>query len=400
MSATSATGWPYAPDRAEITGDIAALSSLTRSSARSGERESADYVASRLRAAGVLDVWHEGFRYQHTYTLAHAVHTLPALVAAARGGFAGTAVNLLAWASLELEVSGRRQWVRRLLPAGGGVNVLGRIPARSAPRATVVLVAHHDAANTGVVWNPRIVAFGARRRLKRRRFAPFMAPLRTAFVLAAAGSLGTSRAANVARGTGCAVMGLALAVDADVARSPTVPGASDNASGVAVILDLARALARTPLEHVEVLILAPGAEEAGMGGMSSFLAAHRARLAQGNTFVFGLDTLGAGRPILAESEGAMAAHHYLEPDLAIVEEGAAIAGERQPARWRLGAWTDPILAVFAGLPAASLLSIGPGYFPGYHHPTDVPERVQWQSVESCARIAAGTLQAISRCYAS
>jgi len=80
----------------------------------------------------------------------------------------------------------------------------------------------------------------------------------------------------------------------------------------------------------------------------------------------------------------------------VVEEGAAIAGEASPERWRLGGWTDPILAVFAGLPAASLLSIGPGYFPGYHHHSDVAERVQWHSVASCARIAAGTVQALAR----
>ena len=46
----------------------------------------------------------------------------------------------------------------------------------------------------------------------------------------------------------------------------------------------------------------------------------------------------------------------------------------------------------AGLPAVSLLSMGPGYFPGYHHPDRRPRAVDLDCVGRCARIAAGTVQ--------
>jgi len=130
--------------------------------------------------------------------------------------------------------------------------------------------------------------------------------------------------------------------------------------------------------------------------MRAFLAAHQQRLAQRPTLILGLDTLGAGTPIVARAEGALRTQRYRDADLALADEGAAIAGLPAPERWRLGGWTDPVLALDAGLPAISLLSMGPGHFPHYHHPTDTPANVDWASVDACARIAHGIAQAFSR----
>ena len=109
-----------------------------------------------------------------------------------------------------------------------------------------------------------------------------------------------------------------------------------------------------------------------------------------------LDTVGSGTPIVAAAEGAVRTHRYRERDLALADEGAALAGLAAPQRWRIGAWTDPLVALRAGLPAISLLSMGPGYYPHYHHPSDLPEHVDWDCVASCARIAHGTLRALDR----
>jgi hypothetical protein len=86
----------------------------------------------------------------------------------------------------------------------------------------------------------------------------------------------------------------------------------------------------------------------------------------------------------------MLAHAFAEADLATVDAGALRAGLDAPQRWRLGGWTDPVLARFAGLRAACLLSIGPhGLFTNYHLPSDVPEAVDFGCVEQCIAIAAG-----------
>lgn len=388
--------WQYEPCLDPIRRDVEALASMNRSSARPGEWRSAAWLVHRLREVGVGDVEVCRYRYQATYALAHGIHNLAGAVACARGGVRGAALASATLYSYELEVNGRAQWLRRLLPGAEGANVVGRIPAAGTSRATLALVAHHDAANTGLVWHPRLVAAGCARHQRRRRVDPFLAPIELALGTAVVAGLlpRRARAGRAARAAAAALLAVGVMADADVARSDTVPGASDNATGVAVCLDLAAAIAATPLEHVEVLILLVGSEEAGMGGMAAFV--NDTPFDPASTFVLGLDTLGAGSPIVCTGEGAMREQRYREADVRLVEEAAATAGERIPARWRIGGWTDPILAVHRGLPAASLLSMGPGYFPHYHHPSDTPQNVDWDSVRRCARIAGGVAHVCER----
>ena len=78
------------------------------------------------------------------------------------------------------------------------------------------------------------------------------------------------------------------------------------------------------------------------------------------------------------------------------EAGARRAGVEPPRCWRIGTWTDPILARFAGLPAISLLSVGPkGVFTNYHRMTDLPEHVDFDSVEHAVAIAWGVLEELA-----
>jgi hypothetical protein len=385
----------YEPDLHSIRHDVASLCELRRSSARPGERASAQWLADRLGELGVAEVEIEPYRYQATYALAHGLHNVGGMVASALGGPRGAALAAATLCSYEMEVSGAGQWLRRLLPGGEGANVIARVPAAGRRRATLVLVAHHDAANTGLIWSPAAVKAGGARHLRRRRVDPFMAPMELSLCLAAAGSL-FGRKGRAARALAAGVLGLGCLADADVARNETVPGACDNASGVAACLDLLRALAAEPLPETDVLAAFTGSEEAGMGGMSAFLDRHGASLERQPGFVLGLDTLGAGTPIVCNAEGAMRAQRYHERDIALVEEGAAIAAMPSPERWRIGGWTDPVLALHRGLPCASVLSMGPGYFPNYHHPTDTVGRVRWACVIACARIAAGTIEAFER----
>lgn len=336
---------------ARLRDDIEQLAALVRDSAGAGEREAAQWVAGRMRAEGVSDVRVEPYRGRTTYGWAWLAY----LAAGVLGPRWAAAAAL---AALELDGSGRRRLLR--WPAGEGANVVGRVPAAGERRRTVVLVAHHDAANTGLMWHP---ALAATRRPHGTRQEGFAWSLALPLLLRLAG---LRRAALWT----AAPQALLLA---DVARGATVPGANDNATGVAGILALAGELARDPLPDAEVLVVSTGCEESGMDGMRAFLAAHP--LDPADTLVVSLDTLGSGTPIVLEGEGVLLTHRY--PDLL---DGAE--------RRRLGGWTDPILAVFAGIPAISILSLGPdGTIPHYHHPTDLPEHVDLDCLERCLELA-------------
>ncbi len=374
-------------DRSALRADVEALAGMGRGSASAGEREAAAWIAGRLRERGVGDVRVEAFRGRRTFAWSHLAHAVAGLVAARLGGGRGAALAAGALLSLELEASGRASWLARFLGRSEGANVVARVPARGERRRTAVLVVHHDAARTGWTW--RLLA---RLPVRPRRVEPFEAAFAAGLALVAAGCAARKPGAQRA---GALPLAVAAAAQTDIARSAVVPGASDNASGVAALLALAEALAAAPLEHVEVLGVSTGCEESGMDGMRAFLRGHGAELDPGATVVVGLDTLGGEEPIVCAAEGAVLTHRYREQDLALVDEGASRAGLDPPARWRIGGWTDPVLARFAGLPAVCLLSAGPRGLQNYHLPTDIPDGVDWDCVERCVRLAAGTLEAFA-----
>jgi hypothetical protein len=127
--------------------------------------------------------------------------------------------------------------------------------------------------------------------------------------------------------------------------------------------------------------------------MAAFLDAHP--LDPATAFVLGLDTVGSGRPVLAVREATLLPHGYREQDVAFVEAAARDAGLEPPERWRLGAWTDPVLATYRRLPTVSLLSVGPGgHHTNYHVLDDTPQRVDADCVTRCVAIAEAAARAL------
>jgi hypothetical protein len=334
------------------------------------------------------------FRYQSSWAWRVAPHLGAGLLAAAGGGAAGRALAAAALLSFDADQSGRSQWLARLVPAGEGANVSGFVPARGERRRTLVLVAHHDAAQTGFAWrHPAVTGVGAMRALglvSEDEVPSFAGAPELGFALVA---LGPGRRVRVA---GAVLLAWSLAASLDVARSETVPGASDNATGVAAVLALVERFAREPLDGVEVVALLPGCEESGMGGMAAWMRAAGARLDPATTLVLGLDTLGASEPVVLAAEGPPLRVRYRDADLALADRGAARAGLASPRRFTVGGWTDPVLARLAGLPAISLLSAkGGGLGDEYHQPSDTPERVNWDTVAGCTQLAAGIAEELS-----
>jgi len=299
------------------------------------------------------------------------------------GGRRTAAAALL---SFELDYSGRSQWLRRLLPGGEGTNVVGGLPARGPRRRTVVLVAHHDAANTGLMWHPRLLRPGDAHAARAHRRASLALVPEAALVVAALTRAGTARRA--------AAVALALAAGFELqsAFAPTVPGANDNATGVAGLLSLVERFRDDRPPGVEVIALAPGCEEPGMGGMAAWLARHGRSLDARRTLIVGLDTIGSGDPVVLSAEGGLWPVRYRERDLLLAERAAARVG-LPLRRWRIGAWTDPVLARLRGLPTLSILSVRDGGFPNYHLASDRPGAVDWQSVERCVQVAEACIRA-------
>ena len=361
-------------DFARIREDVEALAAMERGSAAEDKPQVA-WLERRLRDAGAHEIHPETFRFQRRWIWRYGAHAGAGIGAAVLGGPLGAGLAVATLASVELDISGRSTWLSRFMPGGEGANVVARIPAASEPRRTVVLIAHHDAQRAGLMW-----------RLPRSR-QPMALPAQAMIALVALGCLIGSR---VLRAAGAAVLACMALLGLDVARGRIVPGANDNASGVAALVALMAAFARDPFEQTDVIAVFSDCEEVGLGGATAWLAAHRDELDPASTLVVSLDTLGSGEPAVVARDGALTAN-YSPATHDWADRGALRAAVPPPRRIDLVAPTDGSPTNHAGLHTLSLLSCAPDgtLGPHYHQPTDTPDNVDFDSVEQCTRLAAG-----------
>jgi hypothetical protein len=360
-----------------LRSDVEALVALDRRAGSDGERRSAEWIAEALRDIGAQDVAMSGFRTQSSWVPAHVAHLLLGVVAGLIPGLGARLAAAAITASYELDVSGRNHWLRRLLPAGHGVSVTARLAPAGPTRRTVVLVAHHDAAHTGIVWGQAAVAPSRFLARHTGQALPSHGP-----VLAALATMAVpSRAARRVAGAMLGITGLLMA---ESMRSPTTPGANDNATGVAAVLELARHLVTHPLPDTEILLVFPGGEEVGNTGMRAWLRQSGTGLDRDRTLVVNLDAVGShGHLAVARRESLTGRLRAQDVDLALR------LAEREHIPLEVVAIpnaTDAVAARHAGFRTISLLSSEDGWISNLHRESDTVEAVDWSTVRDAVRL--------------
>src|SRR4051812_26754843 len=259
---------------------VETLSSIHRPTASLGERRAAEWLLGKLRdhgASGEIELHRAHGTFWWPLGLA-AAGALASGVLALRGRrvLAGALAAAIGAAAFDdLPPGGRR--FRGVLPQRTGTTVVTEMGPPDAER-TVVLVAHHDAAHAGLVYHPAIpeIVFGRAPWLIQRMDTspPLFAPVVAIPALLAGGALMDKPGLVKA---GAALAAASAAELADIASRETVPGANDNATGVAVLVAIARALALRPTRRVKVKFVSTS-EEALCEGMLAFARRHFAEL--------------------------------------------------------------------------------------------------------------------------
>ncbi|HKP91235.1 MAG TPA: M28 family peptidase, partial [Thermoleophilaceae bacterium] len=299
---------------------------------------------------------------------------------------AGAATATAAFAD-EIENGPRvfRRAVRRERPLR---SVVARLGDEDAER-TLVVIAHHDAPQTGAIFDQG---------LQRKAFevAPdFMDRFRTSIPLwwlglvapiGAVATAVTGRRGPARVGIATSLVG-AVAM-ADVARSPTVPGANDNLSGVAGLVALAEMLAERPIAGLRVLLVSCGAEESLQDGIRSFVADHREELPAERTWFVNLETIGSPKLAMLEGEGPLVMRDYTDPPFReLVAETAERAGVALERDMRSRASTDSVIPSRAGYPTATLTSVTDWRsLANYHWPSDVPDNLDYGTVAAAVAL--------------
>jgi hypothetical protein len=375
--------------RATIEDTVRELAAIDRPSASPGEREAAERIAARLTALGAaarLEEERAHGGYWWPIGLLNGGAALAALRAPRRlAALTAAAAAAAVWDDL----SGGRLWFRRrLLPSRPTWNVVAEAGDREASR-TVVLVAHHDAAHSGLIFHPALPSF-ARERFgslvdRSDRHLPVLFGVWLGPVLIGAGA--TLRSRRLLRLGTLFALG-ASAVMANIGTAPVVEGANDNLSSVGVLVAVAAALRERPVSGVRVLLVSTGSEEAFMEGMQAFGRRHFAALDPAATDFLCLECVGSPDLVVLEGEGMLRMRDYPQESRDELAAAAADAGVPVRRGLRTVAATDGLISLRAGYPTATLGGVDPyTMFPSqYHWESDTTDNVSWESVERAAAV--------------
>ena len=369
------------------------LAEIDRPSASEGERRAAERIAEWLAATGCRvqvqrELAHGGYWWPIGLANASAVaaaglalrrHTAVARTVAV--GVAGLAAAAL-WDDLG---HGRRWFRRAVLPRRPTWNVIAEAGDPDAPR-TVALVAHHDAAHSGLVFHPALGRIGPRltpvAHARASHTLPILYGVWLGPVLVALGAL-LGRRRLIGAGASLAT-GAAVAMT-DIGARAVVPGANDNLSAVAILLALADGLERVPVAGTRVLLISTGSEESFSEGMQAFGERHFGDLAPEATEFLCLECLGGSTLVVLEGEGMLKMRDYPERMRDALAAAALDADVRITRGLRTVAATDAIIALRAGYPVVTLASVEDTKLPlNYHWPTDTPDNLHWETIEDAA----------------
>jgi hypothetical protein len=376
---------------------VETLAPLHRPPCSPGERAAAEWLHERLGSVAGVEVQLEDEpswgTFPPTATGLGLAGALGALLSLRGWRMAGGLLALATFAGIVDEAHNGPRILRRLVRRRRAtVNLIARAGEHDASM-TLVVIAHHDAPQTGILFDQTL-----QRTLHER--APhvlerFKTPL-PQWWFGLAGPLATllgalsgrPRAQRLGALKGLVLGLLGTLLVADVWRSETVQGANDNLSGVASLVALAELLRDRPVHGLRVLLVSCGAEETLQDGIRAFLSSHRHELDPATARFVNLDTVGSPHLVLLEAEGPVRMEEYAGPWLRDLFAARADAlGIPLRRGYRARASTDSVIPSRAGYPIATLVSMTDWLAPAnYHLPSDIPANLDYSTVADATRL--------------
>jgi hypothetical protein len=370
------------------------------------ERRAGDWLARRLRQAG-RRAEIEPTNVHPQVGLVQAAHCLLGFVGslvAILNPPAGFTIVLFTALSMYLDLNARFYLVRRLFFRRASQNVVSPGPRPDAP-ARVFLCAHYDAARSGPLFRPRTVArFARAARISRLPLAPYrilfwsLAALLPVLAARMAGI--DSELISILQLIPTLILLVGILMLVNVELSDVVPGANDNASGIATVLSLAEELGRRPPESLDVSVLLIGGGECLMEGTRGFLQAHRGELNRASTYFVNLEAVGRGGVRYVTGEGLAVSFGM---DRRVIELCDAIAHSKPDGRPDQGplAWgfaTNALPLRLAHYPCTTITTLESRAFvpAAYHRLDDVPGGIDGEALDDAHRFALDLVRALDR----
>jgi hypothetical protein len=382
------------PDRDRMRSQLEQLERIDRPSASEGERRAAEWLVERFAELGAearIEAEPAHGTYWWPLGIGAALGALGGILALRGRRLAGAALAAAAAAGMASDYPPGKRLLRRVLPRRTTYNVVCELGPADAER-TVVLIAHHDAAHSGLVFHPQLPEIADRLGMIERADTspPLMAPVVGGPTLAALGALSGRRTLTrlgVLLGLGSA------AAMAEIGLRDVVPGANDNGTAVVALLALAERLIEQPTARTRVVLLSVGSEESFSEGMKAFGERHFGELPRESTFFLCLETLGSPHLLALRGEGFLRMREYPPRSLALIDGLAEELGIDLFPNLRLRNGTDGMEPLAAGYETAVLASCTDLKQPAnYHWWHDLAENVDFDTVADGIRLAEAAIR--------
>jgi Peptidase family M28 len=341
-----------------------------RPACSSAERRATEWCAARLSELG-LEVTTEEFHSRTSLAPWNASYFAGTLLAAFLVIPLPLVAALLGAASLVLYArdADGRSMIRPRGPLSS--NVIAKARVNRDPQ--VVVVAHVDTPRASPIFNPRFVG-SLRMSVTLLHGVLVLVPLLGGVAWIAEAGRELPSSLWIVTGVLATYLVLAIA-NLMIGRSGETAGANDNASGVEVLLRLAR------LDWGgKVWFVVTGSEEVGMLGVQDFFERHAVEVA-GARFL-NLDSVGAGSLVAVSEEGVLRERRSNRYMLDLAEE---VGAEGRPFR---GFPTDGTALLARRAQALTLLAVGEDEVPpNWHWSSDVTANVDPAALDRATAVA-------------
>jgi len=376
------------------------LERIERPSASEGERRAAEWLVAQfaeLDAEARIEAEDAHGTYWWPLGLGAALGAVGALLTLRGRRFLGGLLGLLGAAGMADDFPPRQRRLRRLLPRRTTYNVVCELGDPSAER-TIVFIAHHDSAHSGIVFHPGPAKVAGRLGLieKTDTSPPLMWPVVGGPLLSAIGALTGKRwAAKL----GLFLSAGSVAAMTDIGSREVVPGANDNGSAVIALLALARRFAAEPPEGVRVVLLSTGSEESFSEGMKAWGKRHFPELPRKNTFFLCLESIGSPHLLVLRGEGFLKMYEYPQRSLAFMDGLAEEMGVDLVPNLRVRAGTDGLESLAADYETAVLASCDDlKQASNYHWPTDVAANIEYGTLERAIDVSEQAVRRLGKSW--
>lgn len=351
------------------------------------DRKTTDYLKRELKELG-RDPKVDEIRVRPDHDIAQAAHAALAVagtIVSTKIPPLGLLIVLFAAASMYLDLSGRAHIVRMLLPPRRTRNVTYPGAIANA-RVRVVVTAHHDSERTGLLYSHFTGRLPGRLGHLAGPLDLVFWAIATALLLTAArATAGDSELLTVLQFIVAVALLLAVLALVDAAFAKPSPGASDNASGVAAALELARRFDARPADNVDVCFAFTAASGGLMLGVRDWIKRRQSQIKRQQHVFINIDAVGSGKLRFTRAEGQVTLY-WNDQHLVDLSEQIAERFDAAPCVLRHG--TDGVVPTMMGIPSITLCCLDEhGRMPHSHRLSDTVNNIDERSVEGATSFA-------------